>query len=365
MCSRNVCEEVSTVTTGEPVPWSTGETRFANGWFQKGNSKCDYSNVTTLQIRNLTGRCRQWSIRHERERFIHNLLVEQQKTNDSEGCSSEDSQRRRHSYLGKRALGQKRVLVVIPFGRNALDQWSPAGYFSQRFPDFAIDYWTSLSKLRGAWCEERSSFWGWSSKISFRRRSDWQRIQQDGCAPEKSLWAGERKESNGWTHVTCSWRGTKKLSQLGLNNRRMQNFSDLGETVGTIIKALSKETSFRPANKNVILGDDAPHAKKSGSVSTLIARVSRVAINKVGRDVKVAITVTGQGGVLLAWAVPIVTRAACLESNRMRRRAPRGMRELAQRIASAHIARLCCYRKMLHQGMPVIGDRTRQDHTWF
>ena len=68
-------------------------------------------------------------------------------------------------------------------------------------------------------------------------------------------------------------KGTKKLSQLGLNNHEMQNFGDLGGTVGNIIKALSEETSFRPENRNVILGDEAPHAKRSGSVSTLIARV--------------------------------------------------------------------------------------------
>ncbi len=38
---------------------------------------------------------------------------------------------------------------------------------------------------------------------------------------------------------------------------------------------------------------------------------------------------------LLAWATPRVTRAACLEPKRMRKRAPRGMKELAQRQASA------------------------------
>ena len=43
-----------------------------------------------LQIQNFTGRCRLWSTRHERERFIRNIvMVEQQKTNGSEGAARE------------------------------------------------------------------------------------------------------------------------------------------------------------------------------------------------------------------------------------------------------------------------------------
>ena len=54
-------------------------------------------------------------------------------------------------------------------------------------------------------------------------------------------------------------------------------------------EALNEETSFRPENRIIMLGDETPHAKRGGSVGTLIACVPRMAIDMVGRDVKVAL----------------------------------------------------------------------------
>ena len=55
-------------------------------------------------------------------------------------------------------------------------------------------------------------------------------------------------------------------------------------------EALNKETLFRPENRNVIIGDETPHAKRGCSVSTLIARVSREAIDMVGSgNMKIAL----------------------------------------------------------------------------
>ena len=61
----------------------------------------------------------------------------------------------------------------------------------------------------------------------------------------------------------------------------------LSETMVKFKEALTKETSFRPEDTNVIHRDQTPHAKRCCRVSTFIDRVSRVAINMVGRDVKV------------------------------------------------------------------------------
>ena len=61
----------------------------------------------------------------------------------------------------------------------------------------------------------------------------------------------------------------------------------LSETMVQFKEALNKETPLRPEIRNVILGDETSHAKRCCSVSTFIARVSRVAINMVSRDVKV------------------------------------------------------------------------------
>ena len=61
----------------------------------------------------------------------------------------------------------------------------------------------------------------------------------------------------------------------------------LSETMVKFKDALTNETSFRPEDRNVIHRDETPHSKRCCSVSTFIARVSRVAKNMVDRDVKV------------------------------------------------------------------------------
>ena len=63
----------------------------------------------------------------------------------------------------------------------------------------------------------------------------------------------------------------------------------LSETMVQFKEALNEETSFRPESRNSILGDETSHAKRCCSVSTFIARVSRVAINMASRDVKVTL----------------------------------------------------------------------------
>ena len=110
-----------------------------------------------------------------------------------------------------------------------------------------------------------------------------------GCAKQNASEHGVRKKEHQINTSRMQLKGTKKLHHLRLNNHRLQNFDDLSETMANIKEALNNETSFRPENRNDILEDETSHAKRCCSVSTFIARVSRVAINMVGRDVKIAL----------------------------------------------------------------------------
>ena len=76
---------------------------------------------------------------------------------------------------------------------------------------------------------------------------------------------------------------------MRLNNHRMQHFGDLSETMENFKEALIKKITFRPENRHVILGDETLHGKRCCSVTTFVARVSRMAMSMVCRDVKVTL----------------------------------------------------------------------------
>ena len=82
---------------------------------------------------------------------------------------------------------------------------------------------------------------------------------------------------------------TTKIHRLRLNNHRTQNFGDLSKTMANFKEALNKKITFKLENRHVILGGETLHAKRCCRVSKFIARVSRMAMSMVCRDVKVTL----------------------------------------------------------------------------
>ena len=84
-------------------------------------------------------------------------------------------------------------------------------------------------------------------------------------------------------------KGEKIQPRLRPNNKRMQHFGDLRKAVRYLKKALHQKPSLGPKIRNVVLGDEASHAPRGGSISTLVTLVTSVAKNKMSRNMKIAL----------------------------------------------------------------------------
>ena len=112
---RNVYARSPSGTHGEPVLSSTGKNCSEIWWTKQGDSKLYHP-----PTRDLPETCRPWIFRLPHKRLIHTFSWLDSRRTTSRSYSSKNSQRLRHSSVGRRVSKQHRVLVLVTFRRGCV-----------------------------------------------------------------------------------------------------------------------------------------------------------------------------------------------------------------------------------------------------